>query len=134
MLLLVASEYPSLPPAISAAVTILLLPVFVGGITLMVQRHKAGEQILADEVFAGFQQNAGQQMGVGLLALLYLGLLALGLFLLRSSWPEAFAHSGGRIGLGLGALFLTGFSGMIRSSAWKPGYQLGRKIAVDLFL
>ncbi len=106
MLLLVASEYPSLPPAISAAVTILLLPVFVGGITLMVQRHKAGEQILAGRVFAGFQQNAGQQMGVGLLALLYLGLLALGLFLLRSSWPEAFAHSGGRIGLGLGALFL----------------------------
>lgn len=106
MLLLFASEYPSLPPAISAAVTILLLPVFVGGITLMVQRHKAGEQILAGRVFAGFQQNAGQQMGVGLLALLYLGLLALGLFLLRSSWPEAFAHSGGRIGLGLGALFL----------------------------
>lgn len=106
MLLLVASEYPSLPPAISAAVTILLLPVFVGGITLMVQRHKAGEQILAGGVFAGFQQNAGQQMGIGLLALLYLGLLALGLFLLRSSWPEAFAHSGGRIGLGLGALFL----------------------------
>lgn len=106
MLLLVASEYPSLPPAISAAVTILLLPVFVGGITLMVQRHKAGEQILAGGVFAGFQQNAGQQMGVGLLALLYLGLLALGLFLLRSSWPEAFAHSGGWIGLGLGALFL----------------------------
>ena len=106
MLLFFASEYPSLPPAISAAVTILLLPVFVGGITLMVQRHKAGEQILAGGVFAGFQQNAGQQMGVGLLALLYLGLLALGLFLLRSSWPEAFAHSGGRIGLGLGALFL----------------------------
>lgn len=23
---------------------------------------------------------------------------------------------------------------MIRSSAWKPGYQLGRKIVVDLFL
>lgn len=106
MLLLFASEYPSLPPAISAAVTILLLPVFVGGITLMVQRHKAGEQILAGGAFAGFQQNAGQQMGIGLLALLYLGLLALGLFLLRSSWPEAFAHSGGRIGLGLGALFL----------------------------
>lgn len=106
MLLLVASEYPSLPPAISAAVTILLLPVFVGGITLMVQRHKAGEQILAGGVFAGFQQNVGQQVGVGLLALLYLGLLALGLFLLRSSWPEAFAHSSGRIGLGLGALFL----------------------------
>lgn len=106
MLLLVASEYPSLPPAISAAVTILLLPVFVGGITLMVQRHKAGEQILAGGVFAGFQQNVGQQVGVGLLALLYLGLLALGLFLLRSSWPEAFAHSGGWIGLGLGALFL----------------------------
>lgn len=25
------------------------------------------------------------------------------------------------------------FLGIIRSSAWKPGYQLGRKIAVDLF-
>ena len=30
--------------------------------------------------------------------------------------------------------FNAGFSGMIRSSAWKPGYQLGLKIAVDLFL
>lgn len=25
------------------------------------------------------------------------------------------------------------FLGIIRPSAWKPGYQLGRKIAVDLF-
>lgn len=25
------------------------------------------------------------------------------------------------------------FLGIIRSSAWKLGYQLGRKIAVDLF-
>ena len=82
------------------------MPLVPISITLMVQRHKAGEQILAGGVFAGFQQNAGQQMGVDLLALLYLGLLALGLFLLRSSWPEAFAHSGGRIKLGLSTLFL----------------------------
>ena len=30
--------------------------------------------------------------------------------------------------------FNAAFSELIRSSAWKPGYQLGRKIAVDLFL
>ncbi len=97
-------EFAQWAPSVSAGLTVVLLPVFVGGMMLMVQRQKNDDLVLARHILSGFWRNMGQQMTLGFLALMYLALAALAVFLIQHFLPNLLSGASGK--LWTGAIFV----------------------------